>query len=257
MVRSVAAGLAILVGLAGAASSADIPSDGTPDPRFAAPFIAWSGFYLGANAGYGFSTGAHRPACAAFGGGACTALPALDTAADGFVGGGGFGYNQQIGRFLGGIEADIQYADLTRTVTLTGVAPVAGGAPAALYGATQSLDYLGTVRARIGYIANRLVVFGTGGFAYGDVQVRQTVTTGGATFAAGRQTTGLGYAAGAGLEYAVTPNVTAKAEALYYDLGTTRAVAGSVPPTGAVRGARFDTDGVVARAGLNYKFDLF
>ncbi|MDB5512666.1 MAG: hypothetical protein JWR08_2149 [Enterovirga sp.] len=257
MVRSFAAGLAVLVGLAGTASAADLPSGGAAGPAFATPFIAWSGFYAGANAGYGFSTGAHRPACAAPGGGACTALPALDVATDGFVGGGGFGYNQQIGRFLAGIEADIQYTDLNRTVTLTGVAPVAGGAPAAQYSATQSLDYLGTVRARMGYIANRLLVFGTGGFAYGDVQVRQTVATGGATFTAARQMTGLGYAAGAGLEYAVTSNVTAKAEALYYDLGTSRTAAGSVPATGTVRGARFETEGVVARAGLNYKFDLF
>jgi outer membrane immunogenic protein len=79
----------------------------------------------------------------------------------------------------------------------------------------------------------------------------------GASYAVASTTTQVGYAAGAGLEYGFTPNLTGKAEALYYDLGRRRLAGPGTPPTGLTRGATVDTAGVVARAGLTHTFDLF
>ena len=246
MVRFLALATAGLIGLTAVASAADLPSRSAPAPAPLAIPYSWSGFYVGVNAGYGFSDDAHRPSCAP----ACAPTPSLNTESDGFIGGGQVGYNQQIGRYLAGIETDIQYTGIGRTV--------AGAAPGALaYSATQRLDYLGTLRARVGLVMDRVLVFATGGLAYGDVGLAQTTVFPGATYAVASTRTEVGYAAGGGVEYGFTPNLTGKAEALYYDLGRRRLSGPATPATGLIRGAAFDTAGVVARAGLNYKFNLF
>jgi outer membrane immunogenic protein len=246
MVRTLALAAAGLLGLTAAVSAADLPSRPAQAPVELTIPYGWSGFYVGVNAGYGFSDNRHRPLCTP----ACAPTPALNTDADGFVGGGQVGYNQQIGRYLVGIETDIQYSDIGRTVT--------GAAPGAVsYAATQRLDYLGTLRARVGLVMDRVLVFATGGLAYGDVGLAQTTVFPAATYAVASTRTEVGFAAGGGLEYGFTPNLTGKAEALYYDLGRRTLSGGATPPTGLVRGARFETAGVIARAGLNYKFNLF
>lgn len=246
MLRSFALAALGLFGVTAAAVAADLPGRRASAPAELVIPYSWSGFYVGANAGYGFSNNRHRPSCDP----ACAPTPALATDHDGFVGGGGFGYNQQIGRILVGAEADIQYADLGRTRI--------GAAPGALaYSATQRLDYLGTFRVRLGFATDRVLVYATGGLAYGEVRDAQTVVFPAATYAVGSTDLDVGYAAGAGLEYGFTSNLTGKAEALYYDLGRRRLTGPSTPPTGITRGARFETSGIVARAGLNYKFDLF
>ena len=246
MVRFLALAAAGLVGLTVVASAADLPSRSAPVQAPLAIPYSWSGFYVGVNAGYGFSDNAHRPTCTP----ACAPTPSLNTDRDGFAGGGQVGYNQQIGRYLAGIETDIQYTDIGRTV--------GGTAPGALaYSARQRLDYLGTFRVRVGLAMDRLLVFATGGLAYGDVRDAQTIVFPAAAYAVASTRTEVGYAAGGGVEYGFTPNLTGKAEALYYDLGRRRLSGTGAPRVGLTRGAAFDTAGVVARAGLNYKFDLF
>ena len=263
MMRTLALAAAGLAGLTTLASAADLPSRAAPAPFISAPVITWNGFYVGVNAGYGFSTNQHNTFCIAPGGvvsgAGCTLLPNLNTDGDGFVGGGQLGYNLQIGGFVAGFETDIQYTDLGRTTTVSGTFPTAGAAAGTFvtaFTARQQLDFLGTVRARLGFAMDRLLVYVTGGLAYGDVTTSQTVVfPAGPVYFAGRSAIEIGYAAGGGLEYLFTPNLSGKAEALYYDLG--RRTVASDPGTGFTRGARFDTEGVIARAGLNYKFDLF
>lgn len=259
MPRPLALAAALLVGWGTAASAADVPGRAGEGSGYV-PLFLWTGYYAGLNAGYGSSDNRQRTFCAPPAGGTCAILPNLNTDGDGFVVGGQVGYNQQIGRFLVGGEADLQYADIGRTRTAAGLFPDGLGGLAAVtsYGATQRLNYLGTARARLGMAFNRVFVFGTGGLAYGDVSVRQTVSfAAGSNYAAAGGGTEVGWAAGAGVEYGFAPNITGKVEALYYDLGRTSVSSGAAAAPGFTRGARFDTDGVVARAGLNYKFDLF
>ena len=193
MKKLLLAGVAVagLVAGAGAASAADLPARTAPiapAPMIAAiPVFTWTGFYVGANAGYGWGNVNLN--------GWANNIGDLD----GFVGGGQIGYNYQMGQFVVGLEADLQAADLSsgNNLGLVGV----------------KTDYFGTVRARVGVAFDRFLPYVTGGWAYGNVK-----TSIGGVGSTDKSHTG-GYAVGAGLEYAFTNNWTAKVEYLYVDLG--------------------------------------
>ena len=174
---------------AGAASAADLPSRKGPiaAPVYMPPAFTWTGFYVGANAGYGWGN-VNANGFANVGD------------LDGFVGGGQVGYNYQMGQFVVGLEADLQAADLSsgNNLGLVGV----------------KTDYFGTVRARVGVAFDRFMPYVTGGWAYGNVKTSVPALA----FSSDRSHTG-GYAVGAGLEYAVTNNIIAGVEYLYVDLG--------------------------------------
>ncbi|MDX7953862.1 outer membrane beta-barrel protein, partial [Lichenihabitans sp. Uapishka_5] len=155
-----------------------------------------------------------------------------------------------------GIETDLAYTDLNRTTTL----PLPPGVPLqALY--NSKLKELGTVRGRLGYAIGPVLIYGTGGFAYGEALRTVSVTAGGTTLA--RMTVDdfeTGYAVGGGLEYALPTGtlmttlpgaVTLRAEYLHYNLGQ-RATPLSLLGQNTV--TRMRTDGDLGRVGLNYKF---
>ena len=249
-----------------AASAADLPRRALPPAPIPVPIFTWTGAYFGVNAGYittaqdsvrtagvfpgntGVRTG-NRPAV-------------LPLPQDGFTIGGQIGYNYQFtpgSGFVVGVEADASYTDLNRT---RGVVGRQGG----ISTYRQAGDFLGTVRGRVGYAFDRVLVYGTGGFAYAADKERATFQTraGDPTFFGTRSRFETGYAAGGGIEYALPTDsflnlfhsnaVTVKAEALYYDLGRSTLV---LPAIGRGQGAyvtRFQNEGVLGRVGLNYKF---
>ncbi|BCB18813.1 outer membrane protein [Bosea sp. ANAM02] len=174
---------------AGAASAADLPSRKGPvaAPVYMPPAFSWTGFYVGANAGYGWGN-VNANGFANIGD------------LDGFVGGGQIGYNYQMGQFVLGLEADLQGADLSSGNNL-GLVRV-------------KTDYFGTVRARVGVAFDRFMPYITGGWAYGNVKTSIPALG----FSSDRSHTG-GFAVGGGLEYAVTNNIIAGVEYLYVDLG--------------------------------------
>lgn len=249
---------AVLAGAYAPAMAADLPRKSAPPAFVAAPVFTWTGFYAGINLGYGFNDNRSRVVGnPAFTGTFVTPgfVPgSADTGADGFVGGGQIGYNYQFNQFVLGLEADIQYTDLTRSRTF--VSAGLGGTTTSL---REELGYLGTVRARIGFVpVDRWLVYATGGLAYGDVSSRGTVSTPALLFSGSRSETEIGYAVGGGVEYAITDNLTVKGEYLYYDLGSRNynlapLNAASVA-TGAVGVVRSESSGSIVRAGLNYKF---
>src|SRR5215207_7533365 len=169
-----------LFGFAGAAAAADLPMRAAPPAPIiaAAPIFTWTGFYVGVNAGFGWSD---------------DDFDSVDLADDdndgGFVGGAQVGYNYQIGSFVVGLEGDIQYADFGRE----GAFVVDG----TTYDVDNS-DWFGTVRARAGVAFDRALIYATGGFAFADDATGWTV--------------------GGGLEYAFTNNLSAKVEGLYVNL---------------------------------------
>ena len=174
---------------AGAASAADLPSRKGPiaAPVYMPPAFTWTGFYVGANAGYGWGN-VNANGFANVGD------------LDGFVGGGQVGYNYQMGQFVLGLEADLQGADLSSGNNL---------------GALRvKTDYFGTVRARAGVAFDRFMPYITGGWAYGNVKTSIPALA----WSSDRSHTG-GFAVGGGLEYAVTNNIIAGVEYLYVDLG--------------------------------------
>lgn len=211
--------LPLLAGLVAgsAAMAADIPSRTTPAaPAFrAVPTFVWTGFYAGLNAGGGFGTVRG------------TISPLVDEPA-GFIGGGQIGYNHQIDRFVVGLEADLAWANLR-----------AGASPIAPAGTRSTLDFLGTVRGRVGYaMIDRFLPYATAGFAYGGSSVRVPGL-------GSSSPTHVGWTVGGGLEYAITNNFTAKVEGLYVNLNRESVVGGAF---------RNGYELGIFRAGVNYKF---
>ena len=212
---------------AGAASAADLPARRGPvaAPVYApVPVFTWTGFYVGANAGYGWG----NIDSTTFG-----VLPTLNDP-EGFIGGGQIGYNYQMGQLVFGVEADFQGADLKADVR-----DVFGNS------ASNEINYFGTVRARLGYAMDRFMPYITGGFAYANV--KSTFATPLASIS--NDNTQYGYTIGAGLEYAFTNNLTAKLEYLYVDLERE-----SVRTPFGNANFKVGTDFSLVRAGLNYKF---
>lgn len=187
----------------------------------------WSGFYLGLNGGYGLGRSSWSD-------------PAAGGASDTFNVRGGFlggqiGYNWQFGKTVLGLESDIDWAKLSGSSTNGAVCAANGG------GACRTeQDWFGTTRARLGYSFGNFMPYVTGGVAYGDVKALQPTGT--------SSDTKLGWTAGAGVEYGITRNWSAKAEYLRIDLGTATFM-------GAASGTNTLSVPItedIVRAGLNY-----
>jgi len=232
------------------------------------PVPGWTGFYIGGNVGYGWGDQAvnfsgdpdHIGRVIANG----LVASSLASSPRGPIGGVQAGYNWQTGPFVLGIETDIDASGIAKSESLTVLGTTTR--PDWFTSADQQLNFLGTVRGRLGYtITPSLLVYGTGGFAYGGANVDTTVTssTHGSTTTTcpnfcgdlGSSPTLTGWAAGGGLEYMVTPNWSVKAEYLHFDLGTLTQTYGDNAgrPLGVVSTST-EFKGNIARIGANYKF---
>ncbi len=189
------------IALTGAALAADLPT-AAPAPVYVPPPPPplWTGFYAGLNAGYVFggSNNVNLLTTDIFANGAFFDVVAADPAAlsgtgvlsahnSGFIGGGQLGYNYQFGTsVVAGIEADIQGTGARASARAIGTAP--DPLAAAIVGfpvnavsnlfAADAVDYLGTVRGRLGFLVTpALLIYGDGGFAYGGVRQDITIST--------------------------------------------------------------------------------
>ena len=193
MKKFLLSGVALVALFAAApASAADVPVRGPVYKAAPAPVFNWTGFYFGGHVGYGWG----------------------DTAAvgdvDGFLGGLQAGYNWQLSRnWVFGIEADISGTDMNNS-------------------AFSHVDYLGTLRARVGYTWDRTMLYGTGGLAW-----NRSSTL-------GFHDTDTGYALGLGVEWAFAPNWSTKIEYMYYNFDNATTFG--------------DTDISTVKVGLNYRF---
>ncbi|MBS7695646.1 MAG: porin family protein [Chelatococcus sp.] len=240
-------------GLATGALAADLPSRTVAPVAPVAPIVpifTWTGFYVGVNAGYGWNTNnndnnvVYVPGTGYIG----TGSSGSD---GGFVGGGQIGYNYQFGQFVAGVEADIQYADMTSNNN-NGAFYAGTG-----YIGSQSngVDWFGTVRARLGFAFDRALIYGTGGFAYGGGNSNGYYYNG--LYYKNGDDTRTGWTLGAGVEYAFTDNITARIEGLYVNLGKSGNNAYVYDANYFNGSKRKDTEFGVVRAGLNYKFSSF
>jgi outer membrane immunogenic protein len=277
------------------AFAADLPVKApiyTKAPVYVDPVYDWTGFYVGGNVGYSWGNSNSTQTLTDPGTGTVLNSAATKFHMDGVIGGGQLGYNWQRDKWVFGLEADIQASGQAGN----GSAVCAGGTATVLnslcalghIGDTtpfnvpafpvtgtlaESLDWFGTVRGRIGVLADpKVLLYATGGLAYGEVGASNTVggfnITGpqgvnGSTitpFAAGSSNSSLrvGWTVGAGVEGVIGGNWTAKLEYLYIDLGN---VSGSfatplIAPSGAFATSSYSshiTDNIL-RVGINYKF---
>jgi outer membrane immunogenic protein len=267
-VLSFLASTAAVALMASAATAADLPARAAPPaPIIAAvPLFTWTGFYVGVNAGYGWQ-GSNDNSIFVPAGTFVTAPLASgvvtygDNEGDGFVGGGQVGYNYQIGQIVLGVEADLQWADLGGD---NGLALVPAGFPPSFVpaGTAGGLEWLGTVRARVGFAFDRALIYATGGFAYGGGDDNNGFNG----FINNNDDVRTGWVLGGGVEYAFTNNVTLGLEGLWVNLngkdnGTflgTETVAGAVRPVyAATSNNDRDNEFFIARAKLNYKFSTY
>ena len=218
---------AILIGAVSAASAADLPG---PPPAYpppqapatyipVAPVFSWTGFYLGANAGYAWTSGSGT-----FNPGA---IP-FTASGNAFEAGGQLGYNYQFGGgFVLGVEGDFQ-GDFG-----------SGSVLSAAGNATAKVPWFGTVRGRVGYAFDRVMIYGTGGAVFGD---------GTASGGFSGSSTYWTWTAGAGAEWAFAGPWSAKIEYLY--AGSPSSV--PLPPAKTSISGSANTN--LIRAGLNYHF---
>jgi outer membrane immunogenic protein len=213
----------------------------------------WTGFYVGGNVGYAQSRSSNAfTFVSPFG----TLDLGSDTAkTNGIIGGLQAGYNWQTGSFVLGVETDIQISG--QKGSGSPVCPVACGVGGGV-NYENKLTWLGTTRGRVGVAFDRMLVYGTGGVAYGAEKVSGAlnVPTALAVAPFSESSTRVGWTIGAGLEAALAANWTWRVEYLYVDLGTaTFSQVAPAPPfiPGSVNQSLRFRDNIV-RVGVNYKF---
>ncbi len=239
--------------------AADLPVAPPPPPFI--PY-SWTGIYVGVNLGLGgdrfqYPFSVSVPAIATFASGNASIT------SSGIIGGGQIGYNWQFANnVVLGFETDFDGAAIRgkATANLNGAA-LGGAIPfGAAIQAGSRINYIGTVRGRLGYAWDRFLVYGTGGFAYGQVNsaisASAAIAGGAAAFTTSENSSRTGFAVGGGFEYAITNNLTVKTEYLYVNLGTNNIVNTSLFGVVGLN-VNQKTQANIARAGINYKFNWF
>jgi outer membrane immunogenic protein len=189
----------------------------------------WNGLYLGLNAGGAFGSEANT---ASGGGVSATASQNLP----GFIGGAQIGVNYQIGVVVWGGEADFDASTQN------------GSLASGVLSGTSQMPWFATLRGRLGVAFDRVLVYGTAGGAAGELRSNFSIPTGPTSTTVTYGT----WTAGAGLEYAISDNLSVRVEYLYLDTGNV--TTGDIgPPTTTVTSRLKDN---IMRAGLNYRFPV-
>jgi outer membrane immunogenic protein len=220
------------------------------------PYFNWTGCYLGLNGGYGWRK--DHTVDAAFDDGVTIESSNIDTlSAKGWFGGGQVGCNYQAGAAVFGIETDFQGSGISSSF---GPTVLAGPTVVGTFTGSDKLKWFGTLRGRLGYAADRVLLYVTGGLAYANHSFEFTGVDGPASFIISNSTTKTGYVLGAGVEWAVAGSWTVKAEYQYLSFGsvgpfTEPVLVGGVPVGLNVTTASHKSDFQTIRIGFNYLFN--
>lgn len=258
----------VLTLLSGVASqAADLPR---ADLRPALPppterLTTWDGFNLGVFGGYGWASTSSTIAVTSA---TLAAVPAIIPTIEakgsnkvnwaGALVGVSAGYDISFGRyFVAGLEGDIAWTSMAGATANGGLVPVFNGA----FGFVQKMraDWLATARARVGVaLTDRILAYATGGAALTDLrhssdfadvfQEYEYFRLGAAR---------LGWTAGVGLQYAFSPNWSAKAEYLHAEFGGAYGIGGSVLTNGTIAWVQHSVHATtmdMVRFGVNYRF---
>ena len=209
----------------------------------------WTGFYLGANVGYGIG---RNPSTTSFPGffGISNPTESYMQVPAGALGGFQAGYDLQAGPMVFGIEGDWQWS--AQHTSTCGFVCTDEGAVIA----EQRLRSFGTLRGRLGVSAGSSLLYGTAGLAWADVNtdINLTNTFNNLSDRASFHHTMSGWTAGGGIETAIGGNWTAKVEYLYADFGSVTDAFYS-PTFAHVTQVTSDLHEHIVRAGINYRFN--
>lgn len=216
----------------------------------------WSGPYVGVSAGYGFG---HQDTFL----GADWQTPGVFERDNGtpdhldpkgFIGGAYAGYNFNVDPFVMGFEIDGSLSNMSGAGKDTAEFPLNPN----INGLQSDLNGLGTARVRLGIANGQFLMYATGGLAIGATQDTYTYDNppNGWHDRWGKNSTSVGYALGAGLEYAMSETVSIRAEYMHVNLGNTSFNPSDIAG-GAVYGTRDDgvTDAIV-KASFDHNYDI-
>jgi outer membrane immunogenic protein len=200
-----------------------------------APVWTWTGIYAGAHVGYGWGRANWN---------FVQAGTFVSPSTNGVFGGAQIGYNYQIGSIVVGLEADASAADMSGWRSC----------PNPAFTCASRVNFLGSLRGRVGYAFDRALIYATAGLGVGNFRNR-TYNAAPVTEFGSYSSTRAGLAVGAGVEYAFMPNWTVKAEYMYYHFGSGTQLAG----VGSLAGpggsdTRIRNDVHTVKLGLNYLF---
>lgn len=194
-------------------------------PPAPVPTCVWCGWYIGLNAGGVW--GSNDPELSANSSGWFSASgDSLISSTgsqkfnnSGFTGGGQLGYNWQAGSVVYGVESDFGYFHPTGSLSGAGHIPVTANFQLS---ESASANWLFTLRPRVGFSWNNWLLYGTGGLAVSHVKFSETFFSrslgGDAAEAASLSSTRAGWAAGGGVEYALSKNWSIRTEYLYVQI---------------------------------------
>jgi outer membrane immunogenic protein len=282
---SFAAGMLAFSAFGTQAADLRAPVVKAPPVPIAVPF-SWTGFYIGGHVGAvrgrgSFDAIVDQPVFPAFGflgplfpiivPSRLGTIPGVSASDTSFLGGGQLGYNWQVGSFLLGFEGDASWTHVRASATFSPVDPFGFQTLNGTY--TTEIDWMASLRARLGVTWDRLLIYATGGAAFAGGSVSSTFTltnptpnifapvpgaTG--TTAASANFTRVGWTIGGGLEYAFDRNWSLAGEYRYSDFGRFGVALASTDPSGILglptlaTNVRLRTDQATLR--LNYRFGL-
>jgi outer membrane immunogenic protein len=218
----------------------------------------WTGIYIGANVGYAFEGYGDQVGIQSnLGGGV---IPFDELNVQGWFGGGQIGADWQAGWAVFGIVADIQFYDIDDDFNNT-----PSSDPDFDFietDASSQIDWWGTFRGRLGWAWDRVLIYGTGGFAWASVEydVFTENTINGVNAKLKDDYTATGWTAGGGLSWAIDDNWNVGGEVLYVNLGEetisgkARLADGGDPGLGEVLRTHATPDFWAARLNVNFKF---
>jgi outer membrane immunogenic protein len=213
----------ILVTSAGTASAADMPGAA---PYQKAPIVSpaynWSGFYIGAMGGYGWSDRV-----------AVNGVALTDADIKGGFGGGTVGFNYQFpgSMFVFGVEADAAWSNIERSETILGIT------------AQERFNSFGSVTGRVGVAIDSVLLYGKGGYAWANNEIGASVLG----LKASESHFHNGWTAGGGVEWAFSGPWSAKAEYMFARYSEEKYLA-------ALGGVGLGADVHTVKAGVNYRF---
>lgn len=213
--------LTILATLAaGSANAADIPQQPyTSAPPVVSPAYNWTGFYLGAMGGYGWSDSA-----------AINGVAITNAGLKGGFAGATLGFNYQAGQFVFGIEDDAAWSGVSNTWSGFGITT------------QDQMLLIGSLTGRVGFAADNFLIYGKGGYAY-MINDFTAAGFGGSTWEMRYHP---GWTVGVGLEYGFAGNWSAKIEYMFASY--------LAEPYVNFGGTTLAADVQTVKAGINYRF---
>jgi outer membrane immunogenic protein len=233
---------AVLVALSMTADAADVGAGGpayVPPPVYAPPPFTWTGFYLGANIGGAWGQGT-----------ATDSLFGLSFGTNGVsIGGGQLGFNYQFGILVVGVEGDFDLlANTNNGVVVPGVGTIQ---------VISEHRWIATAAGRVGLTYDHSLFYGKAGGGWsGNNNLTFTNPATGATITASNNNSNSGWLAGAGIEWAFAPNLSAKIEYNYLRLNSRTFTVPAGSPF--LAGDTFTTSNPnvqMVKVGLNYLFN--